>query len=151
MFPKVPLLSTCNWWAPFFYSFTNFFPENNKRYKTFQKHTLEKRYLWWSWKLLLSSVSTFYKWFSDMHFPSQCLFFERAVDFRISLYYTKKCRFAIFLIILLSKSVRRRLSIIKLFLKNFSKITESYIYRRFLFNKVEGYRLKRNSGAGEFL
>ena len=77
--------------------------------------------------------------------------FERAVDFRISLYYTKKCRFAIFLIILLSKSVRRRLSIIKLFLKNFSKITGSYIYWRFLFNKVEGYRLKRNSDAGEFL
>ena len=33
--------------------------------------------------------STFYQWFSNIHFPSQCLFFERAVDFTISLYDNK--------------------------------------------------------------
>ena len=32
-------------------------------------------------------MSTFYEWFSKIHFPSQCLFHEKAVDFTISLYY----------------------------------------------------------------
>ena len=40
-------------------------------------------------KITLSSVSTFFKWFSNVHFPSQCLFYERAVDFKISLFDNK--------------------------------------------------------------
>ena len=47
------------------------------------------KYLWKSWKLLLSSMSTFYQWFSNIHFASQWLFHKRAVDFTISLYYDK--------------------------------------------------------------
>ena len=43
------------------------------------------------------------------------------------------------------------LSIIKVFLKNFAKFTESYICRRHFFNKVADSRLKRNSSAGAFL
>ena len=42
-----------------------------------------------------------------------------------------------------SKPVRRRFTKIKLFLKNFAKLTESYICRRLFFNKVEGCRLKK--------
>ena len=39
----------------------------------------------------------------------------------------QECRFTIFCKILLSKSVWRRFSIIKLFLKNFGKLTENYM------------------------
>ena len=34
-------------------------------------------------------MSTFYQWFSNIHFPSLCLFFKKAFDFTISLYYNK--------------------------------------------------------------
>ena len=59
--------------------------------------------------------------------------------------------FAIFHKILLSKSVCRKFSIIKVFLKNVIKLTERYIYGRLFFNKVEVCRLKINFGAGAFL
>ena len=49
------------------------------------------------------------------------------------------------------KPVRKRFSIIKMFLKNFAKLTESYICRRLYFNKVKGCKLKRDSGAGVYL
>ena len=50
-----------------------------------------------------------------------------------------------------SKPVCRSFSILKVFLKKFAKLTERYIYRRLFFNKGEGCKLKRNSGAGAFL
>ena len=61
-------------------------------------------------------MSTFYQWFSSIHFRSQCLFFERVVDFTISLYYNK---YAVrhFDNFFTSKSVRKSFSIIKVFLK----------------------------------
>ena len=59
------------------------------RVTKYSSYTLEKKYLWKSWKLLLSSMSTFCQGFSNVHFPSQCLFLERAVDFTIYLYYNK--------------------------------------------------------------
>ena len=95
-----------------------------------------------SWKLLLSSMSNFYQWLWKIHFPSHCLFFERAVEFTIYLYYNKNVD---------SKPVRRRFSIIKVFLKNFAKLTEIYISRRLFSHEVEGCRLKRDSGTGAFL
>ena len=54
------------------------------------------KYLWRRWKVLLSSMSTFDQWFSNLHFPSQCLFFERAVDFMIFLYYNKNVGLSFF-------------------------------------------------------
>ena len=63
----------------------------------------------------------------------------------------KERRFAIFHKVLLSKPVRRRFSIIKEFLKNFAKLTESYMWRRLFYDKVEDCRLKRDYGAGAFL
>ena len=38
-----------------------------------------------------------------------------------------------------------------MFLKNFAKLTESYRCRLLLLNKVDGFRLKKNSGAGALL
>ena len=35
-------------------------------------------------------MSTFYQWCSNIHFLAQCLFFDRAVDFKVSLYYSRK-------------------------------------------------------------
>ena len=35
-------------------------------------------------------MSTFYQCCSNIHFPAQCLFFDRAVDFKVSLYYSRK-------------------------------------------------------------
>ena len=95
---------------------------------------------------ITSSVSTFFKSISTIHFPSQCS--QRAVDFTISFYYNIDLPF--FVKILFTKPVRRRFSIIKIIVKNFSKLTESYIYRHLFFINVEGYRLKINSGAGAF-
>ena len=97
---------------------------------------LEKKYLWWSWKLLLSSVSTFLKWFLNIHFSSQCIW---------------RMSFTIFHEILLSKPVRRKFSIVKVFLKNLAKLTESYICWCLFFNKVKGWNMKGNSGSGAFL
>ena len=34
-------------------------------------------------------MSSFYQFFSNIHFPSRCLFLERVVDFTISFYYNK--------------------------------------------------------------
>ena len=34
-------------------------------------------------------MSTFYQWFSNIHFTSQCLFFQRTANFTISFYYKK--------------------------------------------------------------
>ena len=59
--------------------------------------------------------------------------------------------FAIFHKILLSKSVCRKFSIIKVFLKNVIKLIERYIYGRLFFNKVEGCRLKIKFGGGALL
>ena len=55
----------------------------------------------------------------------------------------QECRFTIFCKILLSKSVCRRFSTIKLSLKNFGKLTESYMKL-----KVAGWK---DSSAGTFL
>ena len=39
---------------------------------------------------------------------------------------------------------------IKVFLKNFAKLTESYICWRLIFSNYEGFRLKTNSGADAY-
>ena len=49
-----------------------------------------------------------------------------------------------------SKPVCRRFSIMKEFLKNFTKLTESNMCRRLFSNEVDGCRLKRDSGGNEF-
>ena len=84
-------------------------------------------------------------------FSSQCLFFERAVDFMIYLYYNKNVGSPFFIKFLFSKPVHRRFSIIKVFLKNFANLTEIYICQHLFSDEVEGCRLKRVSGAGAFL
>ena len=96
-------------------------------------------------------MSTFFKWFSEIHSTSQCLFFEIAVDFTISLYYNKNVGSPFSAKFSFQNQFAGDFLIIKVFLKNVVKLIESYICCRLFFSKVEGCRLKRNSGAGVFL
>ena len=66
-----------------------------------------------------------------IHFPSQCLFFERAVVIKIRMSVLH------FHEVFISKPVRRRLSIIKVFLNNFARLTEGYICRRIFPRKLK--------------
>ena len=64
----------------------------------------------------------FDQWFSNLHFPSQCLFFERAADFKISLYYNKNvCRssFIVKVFFIMRFFIRKVLP------RNFDKLTEN--------------------------
>ena len=70
-------------------------------------------------------MSTFYRWFSNIYFPSQCLFFERGVEFTVSLYYNENVG---------SQYIFHIKGVPKKFRKTHRRI---YICRRLFFNKVE--------------
>ena len=88
-------------------------------------------------------MSTFYQKFSDIHFTSQCLLFERAVDITVSLYYNKNVGSPFFVNSPFKISLRevfRNKTVPKKFRKTHRKLYE-----------IKGCWLKRDSGAGAFL
>ena len=74
------------------------------------------------------------------------VFFEKATGSTIYFYLNKNVCSPFFV----KLYVCRRLSIIKVFLKNFPKFTDVYMYRRLLSDEFEGCKLKRGAGANVF-
>ena len=83
-------------------------------------------------------MSTFYQWFSNICSPSQCLFFWKSFRLHDILFIIIKLLVRHF-----SKNSPFRFSTLKVFVKKFTKLTESYIYTVISFSvkfKVAGWK-----------
>ena len=100
------------------------------------------KYMWKSWKLLLSSLSLFYQWFSNIYnLPRNVCFFARAVIIKIGmsvLHFSLNSPF---------KTISQEVFHNKNVPKNFRKTHRKLYMLASLSDEVEGCRLKTDSGV----